>query len=224
LHIKTAAEPSRKGKVMASINDKLERVRKPRVHIKYEIETGGAQVERELPFVVGVMGDFSGNPLNPLPPLKERRFVQIDRDNFNEVLARIAPELNIRVKNTLKDDGTDLAVQLKFQSMDDFEPGNIAQNVPALKKLLETRNLLRDLMTKVDNSDKLENLLERVLKDEDELKRLSSELGIKPEGKESWRRRRVPRAAVRPRPPRPPACSTRRSGQPNRPSPSRRSC
>jgi len=169
---------------MASINDKLERVRKPRVHIKYEIETGGAQVERELPFVVGVMGDFSGNPLNPLPPLKERRFVQIDRDNFNEVLARIAPELNIRVKNTLKDDGTDLAVQLKFQSMDDFEPGNIAQNVPALKKLLETRNLLRDLMTKVDNSDKLENLLERVLKDEDELKRLSSELGIKPEGKE----------------------------------------
>src|SRR6266550_5214069 len=114
---------------MASINDKLERVRKPRVHIKYEIEEEGAVVERELPFVVGVMGDFSGNPTKPLPPLKDRKFVQIDRDNFNDVMARISPELNMRVKNTLKDDGSEMAVQLKFRSMEDFEPGKIAENV-----------------------------------------------------------------------------------------------
>jgi type VI secretion system protein ImpB len=167
---------------MASIHQKLERVRKPRVHIKYEIETDGAQIERELPFVVGVMGDFSGNPTKQLAPLRDRKFVQIDRDNFNDVLAKTAPELNIKVQNTLKDDGSDLALQLKFSSMDDFEPGKIAENVPALKKLLDTRNKLRDLMAKVDKSDELEGLLERVLQNEDELKRLSSDLGLgKPE-------------------------------------------
>jgi type VI secretion system protein ImpB len=163
---------------MPSIHDKLERVRKPRVHIKYEVEKDGAMVERELPFVVGVMGDFSGNPTQALRPLKDRKFVQIDRDNFNDVMARIAPELNMRVKNTLADDGTDMAVQLKFNSMDDFEPGRIAEQVPALKKLVETRNQLRDLMTKVDRSAELENLLERVLQNENELKKLSGELGL----------------------------------------------
>ncbi|HEY4264835.1 MAG TPA: type VI secretion system contractile sheath small subunit [Micropepsaceae bacterium] len=163
---------------MASINDKLERVRKPRVHIKYEIEEEGAVVERELPFVVGVMGDFSGNPSKPLPPLKDRKFVQIDRDNFNDVMARISPELNIRVNNTMKDDGSEMAVQLKFRSMDDFEPGKIAESVPALKKLLETRNQLRDLATKADLSPELEGLLERVLQNEDDLKKLSEQLGL----------------------------------------------
>jgi type VI secretion system protein ImpB len=163
---------------MASINDKLERVRKPRVHIKYEVETDGAQVERELPFVVGVMGDFSGNPSQPLRPLSERKFVQIDRDNFDEVLARTAPELNIRVKNTLADDDSEIAMQLKFKSMADFEPGQIVQRVPALKQLLDTRNQLRDLMTKVDRSTELENLLERVLQNKAELDKLSGELGI----------------------------------------------
>jgi type VI secretion system protein ImpB len=163
---------------MPSIHDKLERVRKPRVHIKYEVETDGATIERELPFVVGVMGDFSGNPTQALRPLKERKFIQIDKDNFNDVMARIAPELNMRVKNTLADDGTDLALQLKFGSMDDFDPGKVADQVPALKKLVETRNQLRDLMTKVDRSADLENLLERVLQNENELKKLSSDLGL----------------------------------------------
>jgi type VI secretion system protein ImpB len=163
---------------MASINSKLERVRRPRVHIKYEVETEGAVIERELPFVVGVMGDFSGNPTEPLRPLNERKFVQIDRDNFNDVMARIAPELNIRVKNTLAGDDSEMPLQLKFKSMDDFEPGKIAEAVPALKKLLDTRNQLRDLMTKVDRSTDLENLLERVLQNKDDLAKLSSELGI----------------------------------------------
>lgn len=163
---------------MASINQKLERVRKPRVHIKYEVETGGAQIERELPFVVGVMGDFSGNPTEPLRPLRDRKFVQIDRDNFNDVMARIAPELNIKVKNTLAGDDSLLPVSLKFKSMDDFDPAQIVEQVPALKKLLETRNQLRDLMTKVDRSIDLENLLERVLQNKSELEKLSGELGI----------------------------------------------
>jgi type VI secretion system protein ImpB len=163
---------------MASINDKLERVRKPRVHIKYEVETDGAQVERELPFVVGVMGDFSGNPTQPLRPLSERKFVQIDRDNFDDVLARISPELNIKVNNTLAGDDSQMAVQLKFSKMADFEPGSIVNQVPALKSLLDTRNQLRDLMTKVDRSTDLENLLERVLQNKQDLEKLSGELGI----------------------------------------------
>ncbi len=163
---------------MASINQKLERVRKPRVHIKYEVETDGAQVERELPFVVGVMGDFSGNPTTPLRPLTERKFVQIDRDNFDDVMARISPELNIKVDNTLAGDDSQMAVQLKFKSMSDFEPGSVVNQVPALKALLDTRNQLRDLMTKVDRSTDLENLLERVLQNKDELAKLSGELGI----------------------------------------------
>jgi len=169
---------------MASINDKLERVRNPRVHIKYEVETDGAVVERELPFVVGVMGDFSGNPTEPLRPLKDRKFVQIDRDNFDDVMTRIAPELNIRVKNTLAGDDSEIAMQLKFKSIDDFEPAKIAGQVPALKKLLDTRNQLRDLMTKVDRSTDLEDLLEKVLQNKADLDKLSSELGIEtPEGK-----------------------------------------
>jgi type VI secretion system protein ImpB len=163
---------------MASINDKLERVRKPRVHIKYEVETDGAVIERELPFVVGVMGDFSGNPTEVLRPLKDRKFVQIDRDNFNDVMARIAPELNLKVKNTLKGDDSDMAIGLKFKSMDDFDPGRIAEQVPALKKLIETRNKLRDLMTKVDRSEALEGLLEQVLQNDEQLKKFSSDLGL----------------------------------------------
>jgi type VI secretion system protein ImpB len=163
---------------MASIQDKLERVRKPRVHIKYEVETDGATIERELPFVVGVMGDFSGNPAEALRPLRDRKFVQIDRDNFNDVMARIAPELNIRVANTLSEDGGEMAVSLKFRSIEDFDPGRVAERVPALKKLIETRNKLRDLMTKVDRSDELENLLEQVLQNEEQLKKFSAELGL----------------------------------------------
>src|SRR5213082_1799239 len=102
----------------SSVHDKLERVRKPRVHITYEVETEGAQVVKELPFVVGVLGDFSGQPTEPLKPLKDRKFIQIDRDNFSDVMARMAPGLNLRVPNTLKGDGSELGVQLKLSSMD----------------------------------------------------------------------------------------------------------
>jgi type VI secretion system protein ImpB len=162
---------------MASIHDKLERVRKPRVHITYQVETEGAMVERELPFIVGVMGDFSGDPTEPLKPLKERKFIQIDRDNFNDVMARLTPGLNLKVDNTLQDDGSQMAVGLKFRSMEDFEPAAVVNQVPALKKLMETRNQLRDLMTKIDRSEDLEKVLERVLQNSEELKQMSSALG-----------------------------------------------
>jgi type VI secretion system protein ImpB len=161
-----------------SIHDKLKRVRKPRVHITYEVETEGAMVQKELPFVVGVMGDFSGNPTEPLKPLKDRKFIQIDRDNINDVMRRMTPGLNLRVENTLKGDGSEMAVNLKFESMEDFEPARVAAQVEPLRKLLETRDKLRDLLTKVDRSDDLESVLERVLQNSDDLKRLSSELGI----------------------------------------------
>jgi type VI secretion system protein ImpB len=162
----------------ASIHDKLKRVRKPRVHITYEVETEGAEVLRELPFIVGVLGDFSGDPTQPLRPLTERKFIQIDRDNFDEVMARLTPGLNLRVDNTLSDAGGEMAVSLKFNAMDDFEPARVAEQVPALKALLETRNKLRDLMSKVDRSVELESLLEQVLKNESELKSLSGQLGL----------------------------------------------
>jgi type VI secretion system protein ImpB len=166
----------------SSIHDKLERVRKPRVHITYQVETEGAVVEKELPFVVGVLGDFSGNPTQPLKPLKDRKFVQIDRDNFNDVMARMTPGLNLKVENTLKGDGSEMAVPLKFGSMEDFEPGQIVRQVEPLRKILEARDKLRDMLTKIDRSEDLENLLERVLQNTEALSKLSAELGGKAPG------------------------------------------
>ena len=163
---------------MSSVHDKLARVRKPRVHITYQVETEGAEVVRELPFVVGVMGDYAGDPAEPLKPLGERKFTQIDRDNFNDVMARIQPGLNIKVDNTLAGDGSQLGVNLKFKSLDDFDPAKVAEQVPALKALMETRGKLRDLMSKVDRSEDLEKMLEDVLQDKDKLGQLSAELGL----------------------------------------------
>ena len=163
---------------MASVHDKLKRVRKPRVHITYEVETEGAAVLKELPFVVGVMGDFSGDPTKPLAPLKDRKFIQIDRDNFNDVMARMTPGASMKVENTLAGDGSEMAVDLKFNSIDDFDPGRVVQQVEPLRKLQETRDKLRDLMSKVDRSEELENLLENVLQNQEQLGELSSQLGV----------------------------------------------
>ena len=162
----------------ASIHEKLARVRRPRVHITYEVETEGAEVVRELPFVVGVVGDFSGDPTQPLRPFGERKFVQIDRDNFDEVLQRLAPGLKLKVENTLAGDGSQMAVDLQFNSIEDFEPGRVLDQVPALRALIETRNRLRDLMSKADRSENLELLLENILKNKDDLARISGELGL----------------------------------------------
>lgn len=162
----------------ASIHEKLKRVRRPRVHITYEVETEGAQIVRELPFVVGVLGDFSGDPTQPLRPFGERKFIQIDRDNFDEVMVRLGPGLKLRVENKLTAEGGTIPVELRFNSIEDFEPARVLEQIPALKSLLETRNRLRDLMSKADRSEALELLLETVLKDPGTLDQLSSELGL----------------------------------------------
>jgi type VI secretion system protein ImpB len=166
-----------------SVHEKLKRVRKPRVHITYEVETEGAVVLKELPFVVGVMGDFSGDPTQALKSLRDRKFVQIDRDNINDVMARMTPGLNLKVDNTLKDDGSQMSVELKFKSMEDFEPAQIVEQVEPLRKLKQARDKLRDLMTKVDRSEELESVLEQVLQNTQDLDKLSKELGLGEEGK-----------------------------------------
>lgn len=161
-----------------SIHDKLKRVRKPRVHITYEVETNGAVSEKEIPFVMGVMGDYSGDNTDSKKPLKDRKFAQIDRDNFNEIMNKTAPQINMKVDNTLEADGSEMAVSLDFHSMEDFEPHRIVEKVEPLKKLMDTRNKLRDLLSKADRSEELESILEEILSDTEAVTSLYSELGI----------------------------------------------
>jgi type VI secretion system protein ImpB len=162
-----------------SIHDKLKRVRKPRVHITYDLEANGAQEKKELPFVMGVMGDYSGDNADGKKALKDRKFAQIDSESFNDLMSKINPTLNLKVDNTLQNDGSQMAIDLAFNSIEDFEPNRLVEQVEPLKKLLETRNKLRDLLTKADRSENLEKILEDVLKNTESLSSLSNELGIK---------------------------------------------
>jgi len=161
-----------------SIHDKLKRVRKPRVHITYDVETNGAVQEKEIPFVMGVMGDYSGDNTETKKPLKDRKFSQIDRDNFNEVMRNVSPQLRMKVENTLAGDNSEMSVNLDFNSMEDFEPHKIVEKIEPLKKLMDTRNKLRDLLTKADRSEDLEAILEQVLSNTDAISSLSTELGV----------------------------------------------
>jgi type VI secretion system protein ImpB len=155
-----------------SIHQKLARVRKPHVHITYEVFTNGAQEVKELPFVLGMMGDYAGDTKQK--PLKDRKFLEIDRDNFNDIMKRINPTLKFRVQDTLSGkENSDMAVQLKFDSIKDFEPGAVVNQVPALKELLDIRNKLRDLASTVDRIDGAEELLSEILKDADKVKGLA---------------------------------------------------
>lgn len=160
-----------------SLQQKLSRVRPPRVHITYEVETGGAIEKREIPFVVGVMADLSGMPEKPLPPLKERKFVEIDRDNFDQVMTKCAPRMAFKVENTLANDDTLLGVDLRFKSMDDFAPAAVANQVPALRKLLELRNALNNLRSSMVGNTKLESLLQEIVANQSALERISAESG-----------------------------------------------
>ena len=146
-----------------SLQHKLDRVRRPRVHITYDVETGGAMKKVELPFVVGVLADLSGQPKQALPPLKERKAVNIDRDNFNQVLARANVRLALRVPNMLTDPNSKLAVELNFKSMEDFEPAKVAEQIGPLKQLLDMRQELNQLLSRMEGNDKLEQLLADVL-------------------------------------------------------------
>jgi type VI secretion system protein ImpB len=163
---------------MASIQHKLDRVRRPRVQITYDVETNGAMQKVELPFTVGVLADLSGQPSAPLRPLKERKAVNIDRDNFDDVLSRATPRVAMKVQNRLTDEATKLAVELNFKAMDDFDPARIAEQVPALKKLLEMRVELMQLVSKMQGNDKLDQLLADVLSNTEKAKELAQQMGI----------------------------------------------
>jgi type VI secretion system protein ImpB len=162
-----------------STQHRLDRVRPPRVQITYDVETGGAIEKRELPFVIGIMADLSGKPSEsePLPPVKDRKFVQIDRDNFNDVMAAIGPRLAIRVPNRLQKDGDPLNVELRFRNIEDFNPVSLIKQVPALRKLFEGRKRLRDLLTKLDGNDELDALLKRVVDSTETQAALRQDLG-----------------------------------------------
>jgi type VI secretion system protein ImpB len=147
------------------------RNRPPRVQITYDVEIGNAFEKKELPLVVGLMADLSGQPETPLPKFKERRFVEIDRDNFNDVMTKIAPRLDISVPDTLKGEGN-LKVELHFNQIDQFEPESIVNQIPRLARLLEARQQLRDLLGKLDGNDELDALLENILQNTEDLKQL----------------------------------------------------
>lgn len=157
---------------------KLDRVRRPRVQITYDVETNGAMQKVELPFVAGVMADLSGMPKEPLPAMKDRKFVNIDRDNFNDVMAKAAPRLAFRVENKLTDENTQLGVELNFKHIDDFDPAAIARQIPALRELLEMRHRLGQLLTKMEGNDKLESMLSDILNNTDKAMALAKELGV----------------------------------------------
>jgi len=150
------------------------RNRPPRVQITYDIEIGDAVEKKELPLIVGLMADLSGQPLNPLPKLKDRRFVEIDRDNFNGVMSTIAPRLDLSVPDTFKGEGN-LKVELNFTDFEHFHPEAIIAQVPRLARLLEARQQLRDLLAKLDGNDELDALLDTVLKNTEELQAMRGE-------------------------------------------------
>jgi type VI secretion system protein ImpB len=161
-----------------SLQHKLDRVRRPRVQITYDVETLGAMQKVELPFVVGIMADLSGQRKEALPPLKERKFVPIDRDNFNDVLEKAAPRLALKVQNRLTDPDSKLAVELNFKNLDDFEPARVAEQVGPLRELLEMRQRLVQLLSKMEGNDKLDQLLAAVLNNTENAMALAKELGV----------------------------------------------
>lgn len=161
-----------------SLQHTLDRVRSPRVQITYDVEVGDAIQMKEIPFVVGVLGDLSGNPDEPLPKLKDRKFVEIDRDNFNSVLAGMKPRLAYRVDNKLTNDDSKIAVELRFKSLEDFHPERVAEQITPVRKLVEARKKLSDLLGKLDGNDKLEELLKEVISSTESLEKLGKEVGV----------------------------------------------
>jgi type VI secretion system protein ImpB len=162
-----------------STQTKLSRVRPPRVQISYEVETGGAIEIKEIPFVMGVLGDFTGQPSEPLEELKKRKFVEVTPDNFDEVLAKMKPHLAFSVDNKLPTDGKEqkLKVDLKFTKLEDFEPENVARQVPALAEILDMRRKLADLRGSLQTNDALEKELQEIVNNTEKMKQLETELG-----------------------------------------------
>jgi len=157
---------------------KLDRVRRPRVQITYDLETGGAMEKVELPFVVGIMAELSGQRKEPLPAMKDRKFTSIDRDNFNDVLSRAAPRLQMKVQDKLTGKDQQLGVELNFNHLDDFEPARVADQVPALRELVQMRQRLSELLGLTQNKEKVEQILLEVLSHSEKGQALAKELGI----------------------------------------------
>jgi type VI secretion system protein ImpB len=162
-----------------STQHKLDRVRPPRVQITYDVEIGDAIELKELPFVMGVLGDFTGQPVEPLPRLRDRKFVEVNPDNFDQVLEGMKPHLAFSVENKLSEDADagQLKVDLKFSSMDDFSPENVAKQVKPLKELLDLRTRLSDLRGTLQTNEKLEETLMETLKDAGKMDKLKAEFG-----------------------------------------------
>src|SRR5712691_6805808 len=168
-----------------SLQKKVGRVRPPRVQITYDVQVGDAIEKRDLPFVVGVLADLSGMPDKPLGPIAKRKFVAIDRDNVNDVMKKIGPRLAFKVPNRLNEDDTKINCELRFESMDDFQPARIAQQITPLRRLLELRTSLANLRSSLIGNDKLENLLQEMIQNQELLHQAGSEAGIRaPEEKE----------------------------------------
>ena len=161
-----------------SLQHTLDRVRSPRVQITYDVEIGDAIEMKEIPFVVGILADLSGKPEEPLPKMKDRKFIEIDRDNFNQVLAGMSPRIAYRVDNKLTNDGSQIAVDLCFKSMDDFHPEQVAKQIDPVRKLVDAREKLSELLSKLDGNDKLDELLQDVISSTDSLDKLGVETGV----------------------------------------------
>lgn len=168
-----------------SLQKKVGRVRPPRVQITYDVQVGDAIEKRDLPFVVGVLADLSGQPDQPLPPIAKRKFVQVDRDNVNDVMKKIGPRLAFKVPNRLSEDDTKLNVELRFQSMEDFQPAKVAEQITPLRKLLELRNSLANLRASLIGNEKLDNLLQEVIQSQELLRQAGAEAGIHEAEKEN---------------------------------------
>ena len=160
-----------------STQHKLDRIRPPRVQITYDVEIGGAIQVKELPFLVGILADLSGKPAEPLPKFKDRKWTELDRDNFNDVLASIAPRLALQVINTLTNDETKLNVELHFKQLDDFGPLAVAKQVEPLRKLFDARQRLVDLLGKLDGNDQLDAMLQEIVANTEGLQEIKAAIG-----------------------------------------------
>lgn len=162
---------------MASTQHKLDRIRPPRVQITYDVEIGNAIEVKDLPFVMGILADLAGSPSTPLPSLKDRKFIDIDRDNINDVMASLNAQLPLRVENVLGGSASDLNILLSFRSMDDFNPTNIVGQVGPLNDLYNKRVSLTDIVSRLDGNDALDAELRNIIDNPDVLTQLQKELG-----------------------------------------------
>lgn len=159
-----------------SVQKKLQRIRPPRVQLTYDVEVGDGKEIKELPFVVGILGDFSAASKLEKAKLKDKKFINVDLENIDEVIESLAPWANFQVKNTLTEESGNMSIDLIFKSMDDFRPENVAQQVEPLKKLVIARERLTDLRNKISNNERLEDLLDEILQNTDQVRKLSAEV------------------------------------------------